>query len=310
MMRRERLWGLCVLGGAVLLLIAMFLLLLTENGAWLLSLLRATDVIWEKPRAFGVFHLVWLIFCIFLSVFTGVLGYKKGKESTDRVLLFSGLLFWLLEGYKQLYSFFVINDRVFDFGFFPFQFCSLPLYLFLLLPFLPEGKIKETFYKFIALFGTMGGCLVMGYPRFYDRAALCVHTMLWHTVMIAVGVYVLFARGYGKSWGREVLPAAVPFLTFLSFATLLNVLLPPYALGSPNPLDLYYISPYTRTNYFVIAEVQEVFGWWASLLTYAVLFVFMGATLVFFATALIRFAVKRLQVMCMNLKKSKKEGKI
>jgi hypothetical protein len=272
------------------------------------------DTKMKQPTVLGWFHWLWIALTIVMILYCYIKRRNDSHKTVNHVIFWTAVAVAACEIYKQVhYTFGYRTGAVttdYQWYIFPFQFCSLPLYLFLLLPFLPEGKIKETFYKFIALFGTMGGCLVMGYPRFYDRAALCVHTMLWHTVMIAVGVYVLFARGYGKSWGREVLPAAVPFLTFLSFATLLNALLTPYALGSPNPLDLYYISPYTRTNYFVIAEVQEVFGLWASLLTYAVLFVFMGATLVFFATALIRFAVKRLQVMRMNLKKSKKEGKI
>ena len=134
----------------------------------------------------------------------------------------------------------------------------------------------------------MGGCLVMVYPAFYDRLALCIHTMVWHTVMIAIGVMILFARGYGKSWRREMPSATVVFLETVLLATLLNVLLRPVALTSPNPLNLLYMSPYEKTYFILIRDVQRLAGWLASMVTYVLLFVFVGATLVFFVASVIQ----------------------
>ena len=138
----------------------------------------------------------------------------------------------------------------------------------------------------------MGGCLVMAYPRFYDRLSLSVHTMLWHTVMIAVGVLILFSRGYGRSWKREVLPSSIVFLISMIVATILNITLTPLAVDSPNPLNLFYMSPYEDTYFLVIRDVQAAFGWLPSLVTYVLLFIFVGATLVFGVAWLIRLAEK------------------
>ena len=280
---------------------AVLLLAMRQNGAvWFLELLQASDMVLpEKIKAFSAFHLIWLAVCVLLAIGAGFLGYKCQKKHLDRLFFGFGCGFYLMELYKQFYSFYVLQDRVYDFGFFPFQFCSLPIYLCLIIPFLPSGRCKDTLYGFFALFETMGGCLVMGYPAFYDRMSLCIHTMLWHTAMIWLGVYILFARGFGKSWRREVLPATAVFLPALALATLLNILLTPYAAASPNPLNLFYISPFQNTRFLIIQDVQKTFGWLPSLVTYAALFIFVGATLVFGVV----FVIRRLALRAKMCKK-------
>lgn len=285
--KKVRLWILL----ALLAITAALLVCLRAGCAdWLLSLLRLTDLVWEKPPAFGAFHLAWFLVCVVLAVLCAVIGSRSGAKHTDSVLFGFGVAFLILEVYKQLYSFYVIQDRVYDFGFFPFQFCSLPLYLCLLLPFLPSGRTRHALLSFLVLFETMGGCLVMTYPAFYDRLALCIHTMLWHTLMICLGCFLLFSCGFGKSWRREVLPAIPVFLVSLTLATVLNVALHPIAQNSPNPLNLYYISPYGNTHFIVVGDVRRLLGWAPALLTYAILFIFVGATLVFGVTFLARYA--------------------
>ena len=128
----------------------------------------------------------------------------------------------------------------------------------------------------------------MGYPRFYSTAFLNWHTMLWHTLMIAVGVFLIFARGYGIHYRREMLPATAFFLSGLGIATGLNLLLEPLTSASPNPLNLFYMSPYHSTYFLVVRDVQRALGWLPSLLTYVLLFVLVGATTVWGLSWLIR----------------------
>lgn len=285
--------GICVV---TLLLLSLFATLALANGRaeQLLRVLSSTDFVCSKPSAFGSFHLTWLFACILFSALCGVLGWQSDQKTLDRAVVGAGIVFLLMEVYKQLYSCFVLHGGNYDFSVLPFQFCSLPLYLCLLLPFLHEGRLKDMLYKFLALFGTMGGCLVMGYPAFYTRVSLCVHTMLWHTVMIALGVFILFSRGYGKSWRREVLPASLVFLVSVVLATILNVTLSPLAQSSPAPLNLYYMSPYEPTRFWVVSDVQKAFGWLPSLLCYILLFIFVGATLVFWTAWLIRSVISHI----------------
>ena len=294
----------CLIVLAVLFLLsAIYLAVLHSSGSWLLSILQWTDYAWTPPAAFEGFHLAFLAACVLISIGFAWLGMRIKAYQCDTLVFGAGCLLFVLEVYKQYYSFFVMNDRVYDFGFLPLQLCSLPLYLFLLTPLLPEGALKEAFYRFLAFFATMGGCLVMVYPAFYDRLSLCIHTMVWHTVMISIGVMILFARGYGKSWRREMPSAVIVFIASVLLATLMNVLLRPLAYASPNPLNLLYMSPYEKTYFVLIRDVQRTMGWLPSMLCYVLLFIFVGATLVF----LVAYVIQRLRVRAWNFEKRGKK---
>ncbi len=287
MQRKQRSILLGILLGMLALTLLFSVALHVGKADWLLQVLRSTDVIREIPRAFGGFHFVWLGICLALAVIGGLIGCRIDKSHSDVILFCFGVLFWILEVYKQLYSFYIMQDRVYDYGFFPLQFCSLPIYLCLVIPLLPACRVKTALYHFLVLFETMGGCIVMGYPAFYDRLSLCIHTMLWHTLMILLGVMLLVMHGYGKSWRREVVPAIPIFLISLALATLCNILLHPYAAASPRPLNLYYLSPYGETTFMVVGDVRDALGWFPALVTYALLFITIGAGLIFLAGYLI-----------------------
>lgn len=304
MQKKERLTCASVLLGILAIFVVLGLLLRYGRAEWLYRGLLATHRGWEKPLAFGGFHLIWLLFCVVFAVLLAILGARRGRTICDRLTFGFGISFLWLELYKQLYSFLVLWDGHYDFGILPFQFCSLPLYLCPIAALLPAGRIKESLYRFLALFGTMGGCLVMVYPRFWAEMALCFHTMLWHTLMICLGVFLLYARGYGKSWRREVLPATVVFLLALGLATALNLVLAPLSQASPNPLNLFYMSPYQSTYFLVVKDVWAAWGWGAAMLAYILLFIFVGATLVF----LVAFLSRRLGALLARREKKKEKN--
>lgn len=249
-----------------------------ENGVTA-ALLRATHALWDKPAIFGPFHLTMLAVCLVVAALAFLLRQKVSVARLDDVVFAAGVLLFFLELYKQLYFWVVLGNGTYNFGILPLQFCSYALYLFLLIPLLPEGKAKDILYAFCALYQTMGGCIVMAYPVLYAEVSLAFHTMLWHTVMIAVGVLVLCLRGYGRRYLGELLPTTVLFLLTMTVATVLNLCLTPYTEGSLQPLNLFYMSPYETNSYILISDVRRAFGWIPSLICYALLFIFVGATL-------------------------------
>jgi len=109
---------------------------------------------------------------------------------------------------------------------------------------------------------------------------LSLHTMLWHTVMIGVGMLVLLVRGYRKPYWKEMLMAGGAFLCTVCVALVLNFVLTPYATQSYQPLNLFYISPYIQSHYIIIDDVQRAFGWAWSVVAYVLMFVFIGANVV------------------------------
>ncbi|MBQ7337050.1 MAG: YwaF family protein [Clostridia bacterium] len=244
------------------------------------TLAQATHVTVATPRKFGVFHLCALGICLSLAVAVLFLAHRVPGERLDDIVFGVGVALLLLEIYKQLYYHTVLGNGYYNFSVLPLQFCSYAMYLFLLIPLLPRGRWKDALYTFCALYQTMGGCIVMVYPVLYGELSLSIHTMLWHTLMIATGILIGRQQGYGRRYLAEMLPATAIFFGTVSIAVVLNVLLTPYTEHSAAPLNLFYMSPYIKTHYIIIGDVWEAFGWFPALLCYMALFVFVGATLV------------------------------
>jgi hypothetical protein len=278
--RKPRFVRLMVVAGLLALAAGTHLAVLLRPDGVVARLIRLTHVTWRRPTIFGPYHLVMLGVCLGLMVAVALLYRRFPRERLDSLLFGAGVVLLVLEWYKQLYYLAVLTGGRYNFGILPLQFCSYALYLYLLIPLLPASRFKEALLDFVGLYQTMGGCIVMAYPTLYAEIALSLHTMIWHTVMIGVGMLVLLVRGYRKPYWREMLSAGIVFLATVSVAIVLNFVLTPYAAQSYQPLNLFYISPYIQSHYIIIGDVQRAFGWAASVVAYVVMFVFIGANVV------------------------------
>ena len=269
-----------VLGELIVLAALSFLAVCLRPNGWVASLVRLTHATWTRPSIFGPYHLIMLGLCLGLMVAVALLYREFPEDKLDSLLFWAGVSLFLLELYKQLYYLVVLTGGRYNFGILPLQFCSYSLYLYLILPLLPAGKIKDALLDFVALYQTMGACIVMGYPTLYEEIPLSLHTMLWHTVMIGVGMTVLLVRGYRKPYWKELLSSTVVFVATVGVAVVLNFALTPAAKDSYQPLNLFYISPYIQSHYIIIGDVQHAFGWVWSVVAYVLMFVLIGANTV------------------------------
>lgn len=289
---KTRALRLCVIAGLLLTAIGSLTAVLLRPDGLVAALIRSTHVIWPRPAIFGTFHLIMLGLCVGLMIVAALLYHKFPANRLDSLLFSAGVVLFLMELYKQLYYLIVLTGGTYNFGILPLQFCSYSLYLYLLIPLLPPGRFKEALLDFVALYQTMGGCIVMGYPTLYAEVTLSFHTMLWHTIMIGVGVLVLLVRGYKKPYLKELLPATIVFVATVGVAVVLNFALTPLAVDSLQPLNLFYISPYIQSHYIIIGDVQRAFGWAASVVVYVVMFVLIGANVVWLIGRGIKFLHK------------------
>ncbi len=283
----------CATVGLLLLALASALSVTLRPEGLLTRLLRWTHRTIDAPKVFGAYHLCMLALCLVLVLVVVLLRGRIRKVSLDSIMFAAGVFFFLMELYKQLYHHAVLGNGTYNFGILPLQLCSYCLYLCLIIPWLPEGKLKQTLYLFTAFYQTMGGVLVMAYPLFYGQLSLSIHTMLWHIVMVALGVTVMLSRGYGKRYWREILPPIAVFSAVFGLSIAINLLLTPYAQNSPSPLNLFYMSPYEKCTYFVIKDVREAWGWIPSLICYFLLFIGVGANLCWVTARILHWLTAR-----------------
>jgi hypothetical protein len=180
------------------------------------------------------------------------------------------------EVFKQLFWFAYYG--YYRFEIFTFQFCSVPIYVSIFASVIPWDKVREVCYRFLAFYGIIGGLAVMLIPNavlYTYFVPMSLHAMLWHAVLVVMGVYLIVSRGYGKHI-REMYAPALVFLCFVALAIIGNVLVYKLHLGTDacqpgDNLSMFYLSPYYPTQFPLLGAVQE-FSYPLFVLVYVVIF--------------------------------------
>ena len=216
------------------------------------------------PGAFSGFHIIWLLIMVAAAVVLSLTLAKKHSDKCDRVIV--GIFALLLVGcevIKQLFWFEFYG--YYRFEIFPFQFCSVPIYMSLLATLIPSEKFREACYKFLAFYGIIGGLsvmLVLSAVLYTYFVPMSLHAMLWHSILVVMGVYLIASRGYGKRI-RELFVPSMIFLGFIILAIIGNILVYKLHLDTPacqpgDNLSMFYISPYYPTQLPLLGAIQEI----------------------------------------------------
>ena len=198
----------------------------------------------EAPKIFGWFHMISVIIISFLTTILCKKCKSNSEKTERRIALWTWMVLFILEVYKQIVYIFVLEEDVFsiDYGWhgFPFQLCSAPLYVLPLIAFLPSGKIREAFVSFFGTFVLLGGVAVCIYPGnvLVETLGINLHTMIWHGSQVFLGIYFNLRRFYSENPPKikQYFLRAVPvFLSFVAVALVLNVAV--YQYLTSNAMD-------------------------------------------------------------------------
>lgn len=217
-----------------------------------------------------------LLFCLILAtLFACILS-----RSSDAVLrgFFGALAVFLpaSEIGKQLLLY-VTNGYQYQWWYFPFQLCSMPLYLLPIwyLHRKDDSRLSRTLAVFLTDFSILGGIAVFADQSGmqYALPVLTVHSYLWHFLMILLGL-TLFLSGKSETCPKAFLSPGILFLFLAFLATLWNVLF--HTQGS---INMFYVSPYENMNQIVFRSLTPFIGQTPAKLLY-LLSILAGAFLV------------------------------
>ena len=194
------------------------------------KLLQILNAKMGTPKQFGLFH--WC--SIFILILTIIFLYKFRKhlspQRVRKIILYTSILLLISEVYIQVHhSFSIVENNIkfeYQWFFFPWQFCSTPMYIGVLSAIIKKGKFQDALYAFLATYSVAAGTIVMVYPTavFTDTIGLNIGTMFGHGSMVAMGA-CLFASGIVKPEPTEpktLLKALPVFATVFSVALILN----------------------------------------------------------------------------------------
>lgn len=228
----------------------------------LTKLLKMTAWEMEVPHAWGALHVSFLIIGLIASVAAAYALRHADERTNKRVILTVGIFLAASEVYKQLMHILVIDTDGYHWGEFPFQFCSAPLYLCLIIPFLKEGKLRDALYDFLMSFNFMGGLIAFFEPSglLHEYWTMTLHSLIWHMLLVFLGLYIGFSGRGGRSFAGYRRAVCV-FLALSAFAFSMNLL---FWIPSGGTINLFFLGPAT-SSIIVFDFISETFGWYVNL---------------------------------------------
>ena len=168
----------------------------------------------------------------------------------------------VLEIYKQIfYAGLHVRDGhlVWDYqwGNFPFQLCSMPLYLLPFVAFMKEGKVRDSILAFLSTFAFFGGMVVFVYPNdvFVRMIGINIQTMVHHGLQIVLGIYFMVYNRKKLNW-IYFLRGAIVFGISMFTALMLNIIMyHAVMVHIGQSFNMFYIGPYVKCHLPILTDI-------------------------------------------------------
>lgn len=241
------------------------------------KLINATAWTMTPPPAYGLFHITFTVVGFLLSVFLALKLRKLGEKGNKILLMGCGIFLAVTEIYKQLFYYFYIGGGNYQWWIFPFQMCSVPMYLCILAPLLKPGRVQKGMYNFMMIYNLLGGFMAFIEPSgiVHGYWTLTLHAFIWHMILVFVGLYLAMSNRGGKSMA-DYRSASVTFVCLCAVAFCINLLLRNVSGGSVN---MFFVGP-SNSSLIVFKTISENFGWYVSTALY-IPTVCLGAFIIF-----------------------------
>ena len=211
-----------------------------------------------------MFHICAACLVSAAAVFGAVFCAKNTDRQKEKILFCCGILMLVSEIWKQRFCYVFVNGGAFRWWYFPFQLCSMPMYVCLILPLV---KRKEPFEQFLMTYGVTAALLALVYPQDMLRKwmSLTVHGFAWHGLMLYEGFLCMtMHKAQRESFART----AGLFALMAAMAEVLNITAVHLCADPSRYPDFFYINPYTETYQPVFRTIAEVCGRGAEIVIY------------------------------------------
>ncbi len=247
---------------------------MTDLPQWLIHLLELTSLHMKQPPMFGGFHICAAVLSILIPILLIRRFPSEDPQRVQRRLCILGWILILLEIYKQLFLYVIVNNMHYCYWYFPFQLCSMGMYLCALLP-LFRGRLKSAVLTFLFDFSLPGALLALLFPEDFlrDTWALTLHGFIYHSALVYVALSV-YRAGMIDTSARGYLEAAGLYLVLALCAVGLNLYLRPFVTDGIMP-NLFYLAPNIKTGQLFFRQIAEMFGTRAEHIIYVFLYLLL-----------------------------------
>ena len=204
----------------------------------------------------------------FMPSFGGKLWSLIDKE-TGRELLFKNSVIrpcnlavrnaWMSGGVEWNYQWYA----------FPWQFCSIPMYVGVLQGLIKKGKVHDALCGFLATYAVFAGICVMLYPTdvFTPTLFICIQTMLCHGTMFPVGSYLIYS-GHVQTKHRTFLGAMIVFAVAMFCAIIMNEVFYSSGILGGETFNMFFISRHFASTRPVYSSIHTLLPFPLNLVAY------------------------------------------
>jgi len=220
-------------------------------------IIKLLDLRMQKPDFYSNFSNSWFhylsLLLTFLSfIYLMILFRKSSTRKIKRTLLILGIVMLLFEVYKQFI--FTYQAGSYQWYTFPFQFCSTPMYLYVIYGLSKNDSLDRYLHAFLATYATFAGLAVMLYPQsvFVDTIGINIQTMVHHGLMASVGLALLFSKP--RLTYKDLFKAMFVFIMLIVIAYTLNTLFDMFI--HDGVFNMFFISPKFGTGLPILSLIQ------------------------------------------------------
>ena len=216
----------------------------------------------ETPPTWGTLHITFFAVGLALSIAVALFFRKSDSKRFNRVLRIAGFILCGMEVIKiSFFHFALHNCNLTDtVNLFPFQLCSLPIYMAPIASYLKEdNNVRKAMLTFMMTY-----TLMSGFSAFVNPSGILMkhmlptfHSLIWHMLLVFIGLLIAFSGRGGhelKDFGRAV----ILFIACCYIALFLNILLPMLLPGAV--VNMFYIGP-ERSSLIVFCDLYDKYDW-------------------------------------------------
>ena len=229
----------------------------------------------ETPALFGTVHIEALLLILAANTAAGIWLRNLNESKLVHILHKLGFVMLAAEVFKQWFCYVHVFDRQPNLWFFPWQLCSMAMYLSFLIRFV-KGKMQTSFLVFLATYSLLGGvvALILPYDMLRPQVPLVIHSFAYHGLILTeamIAVMILKKRaGKEKPAFR---PATWLFLALAAIAEAINVLSHCILKDPSLEPNMFYITPYYPSTQPVLSDIAVRCGIPVEILIYLCLII-------------------------------------
>lgn len=238
----------------------------------MIDFLEFTSWKMKETSVYSFEHIAIIVFALLIS-FSTAYFFRNLNNKKSRIMFGIISLFLIVsEIYKELFLSFIVYKR-YCWEDFPFQLCSIGMYLYFFIFISGNKKINEIIYTFIATYNLLGGitALIIPIDIFNQYITLTVHSILWHTILCFIGFYTIFSQKCSSD-GLTFCKSSVLYIIFTAIAYILNFSL---MKVSKNNMTLFFIGP-GKSYIPFFSLISENFGQLTETLLYTITVMFFS----------------------------------